>query len=218
MTNITNEYIVQEELIVFARNQDILTTTERHVTTTSLSFTYASGTPSFNLSNTAVKNIRYVTVGGSTMSVYRDYTPSYNAGTFTLSATPAPGVQVVARYDYGNPDTVYSELPREIVDRMSLPRLKVQVMAENTEEFALGAGSNITDRFISFQVYATTVKKVNTCVTNIRTSVLSNKKNFYSFPFITPKRTSRMGQDISQEPEIFSKSVDCDGRFAVERV
>jgi len=218
MTNITNEYTLQEELVVFARNQDILTITERGVTTATDTLTYTTGAPTFTLTHSGVRNIRFVTVAGSTQTSYRDFTPTYNSGTFTLTSTPTPSDTVITNYDYGTIDTVYSELPRAIVDRMSLPRLMVKCLTGNTEEFALGAGSNITDRMITFQVWATTVKKVNNVTTNIRTSIIKNKKNLYNAPFIKINTVSPLKTDISQEPEIFSKAIDCDARFIVERV
>jgi len=218
MTSITNEYNLQEELVVFARNQDLLTTTERGVTTANGTFSYTSGAPTFTLANTKVFNIRYVTVAGATVSAYRDFLPNYNSGTFTLTATPSNPSTVIARYDYGTDDTVYSELPREIVDRLHLPRLMVRCLTGQTEEFALGAGSNITDRMITFQVWATTVKKVNNVVTNIRTAIIENKKNFYNTPFMKINSITPLQQSIGPEPEILSKAVDCDARFIVERV
>jgi len=218
MTDITDEYNLQEELVVFARNQDILTTTERGVTTFTDTLTYTSGAPTFTLTHSGVRNIRFITVDGSTKTNYTDFTPTYNSGTFTLTATPTPSDVVIANYDYGTTDTVYSELPRAIVDRMSLPRLMVRCLTGNTEEFALGAGSNITDRMITFQVWATTVKKVNNVTTNIRTSVIGNKKNFYNTPFMKINTVSPLKTDIAQEPEVFSKAVDCDAKFIVERV
>jgi hypothetical protein len=218
MASITNEYTLQEEMVIFARNQDILTTTERGVTTFTDTLTYTSGAPTFSLTHSGVRNIRFVTVQGSTKTAYREFTPNYNSGTFTLTATPNPSDSVVVRYDYGTSDTVYSELPREIVDRLHFPRLMVRCLIGNTEEFALGGGSNVTDRMVTFQVWATTVKKVNNVATNIRTSIIGNKKNFYNTPFMKLNTISGLQQSIGQEPEIFSKAIDCDARFVVERV
>jgi len=220
VTTIVDDSLINEELVIFARNQDILTTTERGVTTCTDTLTYLTGTPTFNLTHTQVRNIRSVTVDGDTMKGYRDYTPTYLSRTssFVLTDTPTPSDSVVISYDYGSRDTIYSELSREILDRLTLPRVMVKVETTNTDEFSLGGGSNISDRLITFQIFATTIKRTNTGLKSIRQSVITNKKNFVYFPFITPITGHGSSTPISQEPEVFSKGLDCDARFVVERV
>ena len=118
----------QEELIVFFRNQDIVSTTDRSATTTTNTLTATGGT-TFTLTNTSgMRNVRYVTVGGATKTMYRDMTPSYVGGTITFTAAPSTSSAVVINYDKASSDRVYGDLPREDIDRLSYPRLMIKVL------------------------------------------------------------------------------------------
>ena len=125
---------LQEELIVFFRNQDVISTTDRSATTTTNTFTATGGT-TFTLTNTSgMRNVRYVTVGGDTKTMYRDMTPSYVAGTIAFTAAPSTSSEVVINYDKASSDRIYGDLPREDIDRLNYPRLMVKIISGATEE------------------------------------------------------------------------------------
>ena len=214
----TNFTRFQEEMEVFFRNNDIVTTTERNVTTTTNTLT-STGATAFTLSNTSgVRNIRYVTMAGVTQTMYRDLTPSYTAGTITFTAAPSTGTSVVVNYDRGSSDRVYGDLPREDIDRLNYPRLMVKVLNGVTKEFALGGDANITDYLITAQMWSTTIRRLNTGIDEIRDNVLNNKKNFYYCPFVTISHMGAMQEDYTRGDKIFTRAIDLTGRFVVERM
>lgn len=210
----------QEELIIFFRNKDILTTTERGVTTVTdtLSATNST-TTTFTLSNTiGVRNIRFVTRAGATQTMYRDLSPSYTVGTIIFTAAPSSGTAIVAQYDKGSSDKVYGDLPREDIDRLNYPRLMVKMLSGKTDEFALGAGSNITDYMITCQMWSTTIDRLNTGANDIRNQVINNKKGFYHCPFVTILSMGGMMEDYTRGDKIYTRPIDLTARFVAERV
>ena len=208
---------LQEELIVFFRNNDIVSTTDRSATTTTNTLTATGGT-TFTLTNTSgMRNVRYVTVGGATKTMYRDMTPSYVGGTITFTAAPSTSSAVVINYDKASSDRVYGDLPREDIDRLNYPRLMVKILSGATEEFSLGGGPNITDYLITAQMWSTSISALDTGITNIRNAVLDNKKNFYHSPFVTVQSLGAMQEDYSRGDKIYTRAVDLTARFVVER-
>lgn len=213
-TNINN---FNEELVVFFRNNDIFTITERGVTTLTNTLT-STGAAAFTLtSSVGVRNIRYVTVAGSTQTMYRDLTPSYTNGTITFTVAPLTGTSVVVSYDNGKSDRIYPDKPREDIDRINYPRMSVKTLNSVTKEFALGAGSNITDYLINAQIWSTSIDRLNSAITTCRTKVLQNKKNFYHAPFITVTGNDSLQEDFTRGDKIYTRSVNLTARFAVER-
>ena len=207
----------QEELVVFFRNSDVLTTTERGVTTAVNTLT-STGATTFTLSSSSgVRNIRYVTMAASTQTMYGDLTPSYVNGTIEFSAAPSSGTEVVVCYDTGSADKIYGDMPREDIDRLNYPRLMVKLATGVTKEFALGGEANITDYLILCQLWSTTIDRLNTAATNLRSSVLDNKKNFYYAPFITVQNMSPMREDYSRGDKIYTRPIELNARFVVER-
>lgn len=207
----------QEELVVFFRNSDILTTTERGVTTAVNTLT-STGNANFVLSSSVgVRNIRYVTMAAATQTMYRDLTPSYTVGTIAFNAAPSSGTAVVVCYDTGSSDKVYGDLPREDIDRLSYPRLMCKLASGVTKEFALGGKDNITDYQVLCQMWSTTINRLNQGITNLRSSVLDNKKNFYHCPFVTPGNIGGMLEDYTRGDKIYTRPVELTARFVVER-
>ncbi len=212
----TNFEDLEEELSTFFRNKDIISTTDRGATTLTDTLT-STGATTFTLSDTdGVRNIRYVTVEGSTQTMYRDLTPSYVEGTITFTASTT-GDEVVVNYDTAPSDKVYGDLPREDIDRLNYPRLMIKVLSGPTEEFALGGEANITDYFITTQMWSTSIIGLRKGVTSIRNNVLNNKKSFYHSPFVTVLNMGAMKEDFSRGDKIYTRAVDLTARFVVER-
>jgi len=207
----------QEELTVFFRNSDILTTTERGVTTAVNTLT-STGDATFTLSSSVgVRNIRYVTMAAATQTMYRDLTPSYIDGTLEFTAIPSSGTEVVVCYDTGSADKVYGDLPREDIDRLNYPRLMSKLASGPTKEFALGGEANITDYLVMCQLWSTSIDRLNSGITTLRSSVLDNKKNFYHSPFITVQNIGAMREDYTRGDKIYTRNIELTARFVVER-
>lgn len=219
MATFTNIYQLQEEIEVFARNQNFLTLAERGVTTVTDTLS-STGEDVFSLTTTtSVFNIRYVTDASTTKSSYTEFTPTYSNKTITMTGVSS-GAEVVINYDTGSIDHVYGGLPQTIFNRLTYPRIRAKVVTGTPTPFSLGAGSYITDRFVTFQVWATTQKRCYNVMNQMRQDVMTNAKNFAHFPYIKPINVQfpEIDTEVEQHESIFSAWVDCDAQYDVERV
>ena len=113
---------------------------------------------------------------------------------------------------------IYGDLPREDIDRLNYPRLMVKVTSGVTKEFALGAGSNITNYMINCQLWSTSIRRLNTGIDDMRNLIINNKKSFYHCPFVTISNIGSMMEDYGRGERIYTRPIDLVGRFVVERV
>lgn len=189
---------IEEELIVFFRNQDLITTTERNVTTITDTFNGDGNTKTFTLTQKTAKNVRVVSVGGVTKTRYVDYIVDYkdtDANAYpivTFASAPGVGVSNVSvQYDYGS-DKIFNDWPRVDLKIDSYPRIVVCVPDIRTEPLGLGGVATISDLLCDMQVFAVSVNKVEDIITKARDAITSNQRSFYYFKFITPVATTPM--------------------------
>jgi len=178
---------VREELMVFLRNSDILSTTQRGVTTATDSFTATLSQTLFTLTNYTVRNIRSVTVNAVAKSVYQDYTPTYNTGsasTVTLGTASALSDAVSIQYDYssGTTEKVWPDYPEIIFLPTSCPRIGFDFISMRTKPIGCGSVGWITDALVRIKFYDLgTYLTIDDFITTFRAAVKAAEKNFYHF-------------------------------------
>ena len=129
--------IPENQLVHWTRNSDIMTVSERGVTTIAATGTFAADS-SFLIVRTNVKNVRSVVVGGDTLVLGTDYdydtdfldTTIKTKITFTVAQTGAYTIT----YDYGT-DKIHADYPRDDLKLTSYPRIAVILLADNSDAF-----------------------------------------------------------------------------------
>jgi len=219
VTNLIDLAEIEEELVVFLRNSDIFTTTQRGVTTRTDEFNGDGNTKTFTLTQTPVRNVRSVTVGGTAKSLGTEYSVNYSTAVVTFVDAPDVGVNNVdVQYDYGSTDKIYSDFPRVDLGIDSYPRIAAVITSAKTDELGVGADSNMTD----FLITITTYDKKNTLVKDyikaIRNKILINKKTFYYLKLLTPVAVNPMINEPARGDKILQQSLDCRAPFNVELI
>lgn len=200
---------VKEELVVMLRNSDVLSTSERGVTTTTEEFDGDNSTVDFVVSNTNIKNVRSVTVGGVAQTFGTDYTVDYSTATITFTSAPASGTDNVdIQYDYGSGDKIYGDIPRVDLTLDSYPRIAVQITTSRTVEGSTDGSVNFTDFLISVYVYAASSDDVESYATSVRTAFLTNKKNFYNLRYCTVVGETAIRNEDGRNRKIDFKTVE----------
>jgi hypothetical protein len=205
--NISN---VQDELVIFLRNQDVFTITDRGVTTTTDTGTF-TGATSHKIAVTNIKNIRSIVVASVTLTFGTDYTVDYDFLDTTIKTkvtfiAPQTGVYTIT-YDYGA-DKIFPDYPRPDLTLSSYPRITVDIMSMDNRESAIGGGLITTNVMSSITVYAGKTKDVNDYITTIRTKIIANKKNFYYFKFITPVGLGPLIKSPDRNDKIMQRTID----------
>ena len=112
MVSATSNLDMKKEFLVFLRNQDILSTSTRGVTTSTELHSGDNSTVTFNFTNQGVKNVRSVTVGGVGQTNYVDYDIDYFTGTITFTTAPISGTDNISiSLDYGS-DKIFRKQER----------------------------------------------------------------------------------------------------------
>jgi hypothetical protein len=210
---------IEEEQVVFLRNSDILTTSQRGVTTTTDTFSGDGTTTTFTLTNSNVKNVRSVTVDGNAQSFGTDYSVDYSNATITFTTAPATGTDNISvQYDYGNSDKIYSDYPRTDLSISSYPRISVTVTAIRTEDAGVGGKVNVSDILFSVVVFANGKQNVNNYIKAIRQAYLNNKSHFYYLFYIIPVAQGPLVNEPNRGDKIYYRNIDFTSPFNYERI
>lgn len=208
---------IKQELVVFLRNADILTTTARGVTTSSDTGTFsAAATHTLGTNPTLAKNVRSVVVGGSTLSLGDDYTVNYTTGviTFTVAQTGAYTIS----YDQGSADKIFPDFPQAHLTLSQFPRVAVDIIGASSNEFGIGAEITQTTYQVSIICYAKDQTTLEDLVSSVKSNLMSNKKNFYYSAFITPTSAGPLLVSEFGEKKIMQRNQDAEVRFSFDGI
>jgi len=205
---------IKQELTNFLRNQDILTITQRGVTTQSDTGTFtAADTHTLATNPTTTKNIRSVIVATTTLTYGEEYTVNFDTGviSFVLSQTGAYTIS----YDTGT-DSIFPDYPRDDLTINSYPRIAIDLLNAPGDAFGIGGDRFISDVAFTIVVYGDNSDDLDGYVDSIKDAFITDAKNFFYLNFT--KRTL-IGPTINSQDrsnEIMQKNVDYLAQFDVE--
>ena len=201
---------IKKEIVNFLRNQDIFTTSDRGVTTATEEFNGDDSTTEFTVSNTNIKNVRSVTVGGVSQSYGTDYTIDFEGsspGTITFTTAPVAGTNNVdIQYDYGSADKIYSDYPRPDLSISSYPRIGFDIMSSVTASAGVGGSEDMSNILIEVVIYDPNLKNIENYGKAVRDAFRSNKKSFYNFKFIAPRSISPLVVSPNKKNEVMQRN------------
>ena len=184
---VLNPKNILNEIVMSLRNSDILTTTQRNVTTSASTGTL-SGSTIITVSNSSVKNIRSVTVGGTAMLYGSQYTvdTNYSGACRITLATTATAAYTVS-LDSGT-DKIFLDYPRNDLTINSFPRISVEQIDITSDAGGFG---NVNVNVMDFSVVVYDFKKddVRNTVQLIRNWLVTNQNNLYYAKLIKPSMT-----------------------------
>lgn len=221
MSNFLDYFEIRKELLNFLRSNDILTISERGITTSTDTGTFASdSTHLINVSNG--KNIRSITVAGSPLTYGEDFTVDFtfdDSGTtkikitFTSAQTGAYSIP----YDHGT-DKIWADFPRDDLSIDSYPRVAVDVTDVSSDAFGIGGNDYISNIGITMVVYAQSTEKIDNVIETIRQKIMQNNTNFFNLKFIKPIGVGPLIPNPDSRQEIMSRNIDFQSSFNTEQV
>lgn len=210
---IVSQWNALEELVFFIRNSDILTTTERGVTTTPEAGTFASDSTHL-INDPQIKNIRSIIVASETLAFGVDYTYDTDFDdvgtkktkiTFTVAQTGAYTIS----YDTGT-DKIFPDFPKSGLSLSSYPRIAVDMIS--TASTPLGFGNKkvaiITDILFTTVAYANKTKKVRLLIADIKSKIMNAQTDFFYFKITLPQGEGRIQISNNTKNEIFQSNLD----------
>ncbi len=206
---------IKQEQIVFLRNQNIFTTTQRGVTTANATGTL-SGTSTITISRTNVKNIRSITVAAVTKNFGTDYTVNYNhASGCVITFGAAQTGDYVISHDYGT-DSIYPDFPRDDLTINSYPRIAMDIISISTDAFGIGGSQFISNINFTVVVYADGTEEIDGYVQAIKDAIRGNAKLFYYVNFVKPTITGPLISSPDRSDEIMQRNTDFQAMFQEE--
>lgn len=207
--------LIKQEQIVFLRNSDVFTISQRGVTTASATGTL-SGTKVITISTAAIKNIRSVTVGAVSKYVGTDYTAVYGAASTVITFIANQTGAYAASHDYGT-DKIFPDFPRDDLTINSYPRIALDVINVGMDALGIGGSSFISNVAITIVIFSNNSDNLDSYVNTIKALYVTNAKNFYYLKFVKPTFIGPTINSPDKKNEIMQKNIDILGMFAVDQ-
>jgi len=208
---------IKQEQVVFLRNQDIFTTTQRGVTTANATGTL-SGTKIITISKTNVKNIRSITVDAVTKTFGTDYTVDYkHANGCVITFGENQTGDYIVSHDYGT-DKIFPDFPRDDLTIDSYPRMAVDILNVSMDAFGVGGAIFISNVAFTVVVYDDNSDDLDGYIQAIKSAYITNAKNFYYLKFIKPTLIGPTINSPDKKDEIMQKNIDLLGMFETDTI
>ncbi len=205
---------IKQEQVVFLRNNDIFTITQRGVTTASATGTL-SGTATITISTAGIKNIRSITVAAVSKSLGTDYTAAYGNTSTVITFTSNQTGDYIVSHDYGT-DSIFPDLPRDDLTIDSYPRISVDILSAPGDAFGIGGDAFISDVTFSVIVYDDNSDDIDNYIDAIKDVYVTNAKNFFYLPFTKRILIGPTINSPDKKNEIMQKNIDYLVQFNVE--
>lgn len=214
---------IKEELLNRIRNADVLTISERGVTTTTDSFNGDNIQTQFTLTNSGIKNIREVRVDTNIQTPLVDYTYTLtetdeNNKVITFTTPPGVGIlNVEIDYDYSSSgDKIYDDFPLAEISIDSYPRIGFEIISDNTTLESFNRQLYQTELLISFQAFGVGRNATEDILSNLRQHLMDNRNNLVRLTYIEPRGRSRILSVESTNGKIFKRTTDFAAPFEFE--
>lgn len=204
---------LKQELTYFLRNSDVLTTTQRGVTTQQDTGTFSAAN-SHTLAVSLSKNIRSVVVASVTLLAGRDY--SFNVLTGVINFTsPQTGAYVID-YDTGSSDRIWWDYPQPNLTLDNFPRISVDIILGTSKEIALGGTTTQSTYDVQISCYDKEQIEVEEIISRVHAAIRGYKKDFYYIPFLTPTSTGPLLVSEWGEGKVVQRNQDAQIQFVME--
>jgi len=171
---------ITDEILIFLRNH--ITDPNSRGSDTTDTFSGDDSTTQFTLTESGVKNVKSVKIGGSAKTFGTDYTVTYDpTSTVVTFTTPPPSGtnNIEIEYHYGN-TWIYPDKPLKQLSLDSFPRISLTHVSGTFEEMGLNADMTKTDLIYSITAYAKTDNEVRDLINQVKNAFIDNKKSFHN--------------------------------------
>ena len=213
----------REEFLTFLRNSDILSTTQRGVTTISDNFTATLSQTIFSLNSVNARNIRTVTVDSVAKNVYGEYAPGYNVGTsstvtFVTGVALSSDVSILYDYSSGTTEKVWPDYPDILFLPATTPRVGFDFISMRTKPIGIGTVNWLTDALVRTKFYSLgAYLPIDEFITTFRAALKAAQKKFYHFKIAHVGDMSPVNPTVvGKTGKVLERSVDTVLQFNFE--
>ena len=206
--NLTN---IKTEIENSIRSADMLTITQRGVTTSTDTGTFSSAdTHTLGTNPTLVKNVRSVT-RGTLLTYGEDYTVNFVTGVISFTTTQDGSYTII--YDQGSGDSIYTDFPRDDLSISSYPRIAIDFSGIPTDAFGIGGTDLISSPRIAMVIYADNVNNIDAYTQSIKDHMKTNAKSFFYLRYIKLTFIGPIIESPGRSAEIMHRNLDYEIMF-----
>jgi len=223
MTSVVDLREVKEELAVSLKNADILTITQRGVTTATDTGTFAADSTHL-IAVSTVRNIRSITVGGSPLAFGTDYSVDYDyddAGTikcqitFVAAQTGAYSIP----YDFGADERIFVGFPKNTRKISDFPVIGMDIIGADSNDIEITGSTERLNLTLTIIVYDKKVEDIEGYIKSIKEHIIANKKSFFHLAYIRLLAMGNIGLfSEGNKQKVFQRNIDYLAPFNYETV
>lgn len=214
---------IKKEILNELRSADLISISDRGVTTTTEEFNGDSSTTDFTLTGTdsgdgGIKNIRSVTVGGVSQTFGTDWTLSDDFSVVSFTTAPVTGTNNVdIQYDFsGVGDRIYPDFPKTTISNDKYPRIGFDIISESQTPKALQGAIYQIDILFTFVAYGNGASTTETLADDIKSFLLSKQRSWFYLNFLKPQGKGPILPIDQTNNKIFQRSLDFNAPFEFE--
>lgn len=214
---------VKKELLNELRNADLISISDRGVTTTTEEFDGTGSQTAFVLTGTGsgdggIKNIRSVTVDSVAQTYGTDWTFSDDFQTVNFTSAPGAGTDNVdIQYDYSSTgDRIYPDFPKITISNDKYPRIGFDIISETTTPKALQGAIVQTNIIISFVAYNVGANATEDLSDSLRAFLIPRQTSWFYLNFLTPTGKGPMLPIDGSNAKVFQRNQDYRAPFEFE--
>jgi hypothetical protein len=212
---------LKTELVYLLRNSDVMTTTERNVTTQTDEDTL-DGDTTYTIARTNVKNIRSITIDTTVLRYGEDYTVNADKVSGTtivceITFNAAQSGEMTLVYDYGS-DKIFNDMPRKDLTMSSYPRISIEEISKQTDALSVGGKDFISNRLYTITVFSENQEYIEEKIETIENLIMTNAKTLYYSYFIRPTGRGPIIKTDNRNQIIIQKNVDLTSYYEVKNV
>lgn len=217
---------IKEELLNRLRNSDIISVSDRGLTTVTNESHTGTGTQKiFTLNNDGVKNIREVKIDSVVQTPIADYTYSLLTASTTnkqivFEVAPTLSSNIEVSYDYGSGDKIYDDFPIGQVKEDKYPRIGFDIISESTELQSFDRVLYQSNLLISFFAYGIGKNQTMDLANQVRTFLISIREDLQRLRYIEPKARGKLTKHLPFDGvgRIFKQNCDFSAPFEFEEL
>lgn len=209
----------KKEFTRLLRNGDVLTITERNVTTDTVTGTFSAAS-SLLINRNNAKNVRSVVVASVTLTPGQDYTYDLNyvdGANIKLNiafTSPQTGAYTII-YDYGE-DRIFDDFADMPTDLDKYPRISWEDASWDSEDAAAGGATQRSDCLVTIVIYAKTSASLTSIVRKVRERILATKKTQYYAKYLVLKGMGPVLSSQRSRERVIQRNIDVSVYFDLE--
>lgn len=203
----TNIFDIKEEILIFLRNQDVISTSTRGVTTSQDTGTFSNDSSHTLATNpTLIKNVRNITVDATPLVFSTDYTVNYTTGVISFTSPQTGDYEI--NYDQGSTDKIFPDFPQPQIKINDMPRIGFDIISGTSTKNEIGGPAITTDYTLQITCYDKSQRDLDGLLSTVREKINNLNTGLTDVDYVTATATGPMLKSPVGEDKVMQRNQD----------